>query len=198
MERCRRNLGLYARRTVACARSACTDCGSCLYLIEGDIVSIHCPYGQKVQLSSSDCQCMASSSDALSSIGTASGIGGAILLGPHWVVLDPIAAVIVSFFIMKVSVKLLVPCIDELLEKSLPESVEHEIEQTVLAFDGVTEPHHLRTRRIGNNYAIEIHVRMNGDIPLYKAHETATAIERKLKEKYGEDTHVGIHVEPVK
>ena len=137
-------------------------------------------------------------SDALSSIGTASGIGGAILLGPHWVVLDPIAAVIVSFFIMKVSVKLLVPCIDELLEKSLPESVEHEIEQTVLAFDGVTEPHHLRTRRIGNNYAIEIHVRMNGDIPLYKAHETATAIERKLKEKYGEDTHVGIHVEPVK
>ena len=61
MERCRRNLGLYARRTVACARSACTDCGSCLYLIEGDIVSIHCPYGQKVQLSSSDCQCMASS-----------------------------------------------------------------------------------------------------------------------------------------
>ena len=137
-------------------------------------------------------------SDALSSIGTASGIGGAILLGPHWVVLEPIAAVIVSIFIKKVSVKLLVPCIDELLEKSLPESVEHEIEQTVLAFDGVTEPHHLRTRRIGNIYAIEIHVRMNGDIPLYKAHETATAIERKLKEKYGEDTHVGIHVEPVK
>lgn len=137
-------------------------------------------------------------SDALSSIGTAAGIGGAILLGPHWVVLDPIAAVIVSFFIMKVSVKLLIPCIDELLEKSLPESVEHEIEQTVLSFDGVTEPHHLRTRRIGNNYAIEIHVRMNGDISLYKAHETATAIERKLKEKYGEDTHVGIHVEPVK
>lgn len=99
---------------------------------------------------------------------------------------------------MKVSVKLLIPCIDELLEKSLPESVEHEIEQTVLSFDGVTEPHHLRTRRIGNNYAIEIHVRMNGDISLYKAHETATAIERKLKEKYGEDTHVGIHVEPVK
>ena len=48
-------------------------------------------------------------SAALASIGTAPGIGGAILLGPHWVVLDPIAAVIVSFFIMKVSVRLLVP-----------------------------------------------------------------------------------------
>lgn len=73
-------------------------------------------------------------SDALSSIGTAIGIGGAILLGDHWRVLDPIAAVVVSFFIMKVSVQLLIPCVDELLEKSLPDDVEKEIEQTVLSF----------------------------------------------------------------
>ena len=75
-------------------------------------------------------------SDALSSIGTAIGIGGAILLGDHWRVLDPVAAVVVSFFIMKVSVRLLIPCVDELLEKSLPEDVEKEIEQTVLSFPG--------------------------------------------------------------
>ena len=137
-------------------------------------------------------------SDALSSIGTTVGIGGAILLGPHWAVLDPIAAVTVSFFIMRVSIKLLIPCLDELLEKSLPDSVEREIEGIVLSFDGVSEPHHLRTRRIGNNYAIEIHIRMDGNISLHKAHETATGIEHRLKEKFGEDTHVGIHVEPVK
>ena len=71
-------------------------------------------------------------SDALSSIGTAAGIGGAILLGPHWAVLDPIAAVTVSFFIMRVSIRLLVPCLDELLEKSLPDSVEREIEGIML------------------------------------------------------------------
>ena len=70
-------------------------------------------------------------SDALSSIGTTVGIGGAILLGPHWAVLDPIAAVTVSFFIMRVSIKLLIPCLDELLEKSLPDSVEREIEGIV-------------------------------------------------------------------
>lgn len=137
-------------------------------------------------------------SDALSSIGTAVGIGGAILLGPHWAVLDPVAAVVVSFFIMRVSIKLLIPCIDELLEKSLPENVEQEIEQIVLSVEGVTEPHHLRTRRIGNNYAIEVHVRMDGNITLYKAHETASAIEHKLKERFGEDTYMGIHVEPIK
>ena len=137
-------------------------------------------------------------SDALSSIGTAIGIGGAILLGDHWRVLDPVAAVVVSFFIMKVSVRLLIPCVDELLEKSLPEDVEKEIEQTVLSFPGVSQPHHLRTRRIGNYYAIELHVRMDGKITLEEAHSTAPAIENKLKEMFGKGTHVGIHVEPTK
>ena len=137
-------------------------------------------------------------SDALSSIGTAIGIGGAILLGDHWRVLDPIAAVVVSFFIMKLSVQLLIPCVDELLEKSLPDDVEKEIEQTVLSFPGVSQPHHLRTRRIGSYYAIEIHVRMDGKITLEEAHGTATAIENKLKEMFGKGTHVGIHVEPTK
>lgn len=137
-------------------------------------------------------------SDALSSIGTAVGIGGAILLGPRWRVLDPVAAVIVSFFIMKVSVQLLIPCVDELLEKSLPDDVEKEIEQTALSFPGVSQPHHLRTRRIGSYYAIELHVRMDGKITLEEAHHTATAIENKLKEMFGKGTHVGIHVEPTK
>ena len=127
-------------------------------------------------------------SDALSSVGTAAGIGGAILLGKSWTVLDPIAAVIVSLFIIKMAFQSLVPCIGELLEKSLPEETEKEIEGIVLSVDGVSEPHHLRTRRIGNHYAI----------PLFQAHQTATDIERKLKGLYGEDTHVGIHVEPMK
>ena len=121
-------------------------------------------------------------SDALSSIGTAVGIGGAILLGSHWRVLDPAAAVIVSFFIMKVAVGLLIPCVDELLEKSLPADVEEEIQEIILSFPDVSSPHHLRTRRIGNHYAIEVHVRMDGKITLEEAHRTATAIEDKLKE----------------
>ena len=137
-------------------------------------------------------------SDALSSIGTAVGIGGAILLGNHWRVLDPIAAVVVSFFIMKVAIKLLVPCVDELLEKSLPADVESEIQKIILSFPGVSSPHHLRTRRIGSYYAIEVHVRMDGNITLEEAHRTATAIESTLKEHFGRGTHVGIHVEPVK
>lgn len=137
-------------------------------------------------------------SDAFSSIGTAVGIGGAILLGERWRVLDPIAAVVVSFFIIKVAIQLLLPCIDELLEKSLPDDVEKQIEETVLSFPGVSQPHNLRTRRIGNQYAIEMHVRMDGTITLNEAHRTATAIETRLKELFGPGTHTGIHVEPTK
>ena len=137
-------------------------------------------------------------SDAFSSIGTAAGIGGAILLGDHWRVLDPVAAVIVSFFIMKVAVQLLIPCVDELLEKSLPVEVEDEILKTILSFPGISSPHHLRTRRIGSYCAIEVHVRMDGSISLEEAHETATAVENKLKRQFGKGTLVSIHVEPVK
>lgn len=137
-------------------------------------------------------------SDALSSIGTAIGIGGAILLGSHWRVLDPAAAVIVSFFIMKVAVGLLIPCVDELLEKSLPAELEDKTRETILSFPGVSSPHNLRTRRIGSYCAIEVHVRMDGKISLEEAHRTATAIEDKLREQFGKGTLVSIHVEPTK
>ena len=136
-------------------------------------------------------------SDALSSIGTAVGIGGAILLGEQWLVLDPLAAVVVSLFIMKVAIQLLVPCVEELLEKSLPAEVEEKIKQEILAFPGVTSPHHLRTRRIGSSYAIEVHIRMDGQITLEEAHHTATAIENRLKSEFGSRTYINIHVEPV-
>ena len=66
-------------------------------------------------------------SDALSSLGTTAGIGGALLLGEAWRVLDPVAAVVVSVLILKVAVQLFVPSMEELLEKSLPEEEENEI-----------------------------------------------------------------------
>ena len=137
-------------------------------------------------------------SDAFSSIGTMAGIGGAILLGDEWRVLDPIAAVIVSFFILKVSVKLLVPSMNELLEKSLPAEEENRINEIVLSYPGVTAPHHLRARRIGNNRSIDLHVRMDGKLTLEEAHRRATLIEQRLREEFGKGTYISIHVEPIK
>lgn len=137
-------------------------------------------------------------SDAFSSIGTLIGIGGAIFLGDGWQVLDPLAAVVVSLFIMKVSWQLIKPCLDDLLERSLPVEVENRIKEIILSFPDVGSPHHLRTRRIGNNVAIEVHIRMDGKQSLHEAHALTTRIEQRLRQEFGENTHVGIHTEPYK
>ncbi len=137
-------------------------------------------------------------SDALSSIGAAAGIGGAILLGSRWTVLDPVASILVGLMLMKVAYDLLKASVDELTESSLPEGMEQEIAAIIDSFPGITEPHNLRTRRIGNRIAIEAHVRMDGNIPLREAHDCASAIERKLKERFGPATHTSIHMEPTK
>ena len=137
-------------------------------------------------------------SDALSSIGTAIGIGGAILLGQRWTVLDPLASIIVGALLIKVAVELLKTSIGELTECSLPEETEREIEDIVKSFPGVYEPHNLRTRKIGNHIAIEIHIRMDGALSLHEAHEQASTIEHSLKQRFGAETHVTIHMEPIK
>ncbi len=135
-------------------------------------------------------------SDALSSIGTAIGIGGAIFLGQRWTVLDPVASVIVGIFIVHVSINLLRNGIGDLMEQSLPDEVEDEILQLAGSVEGVDEPHDLRTRRIGNHYAIELHILMDGQIPLKEAHDKASEVEELLIHHYGEGTHVVVHVEP--
>ncbi len=137
-------------------------------------------------------------SDALSSIGTAIGIGGAILLGKGWAVLDPVAALVVSVFIVKTALGLLSTSSGELLEKSLPKEVEKKIVDIVESEPEVSEVHHLCTRRIGSNIAIEMHIRMPGEISLKDSHTRASNIERKLRQHFGEHTHINLHVEPLK
>lgn len=137
-------------------------------------------------------------SDALSSIGTAVGIGGAILLGEKWRVLDPLAAVLVSFFIMKVAYKLIVPCVEELTEKSLPEDVEQAINDALADVLAGCDPHNMRTRRIGNRKAVDVHVRMNGDLTVTESHEITKLMEQRLRAILGADAFITIHVEPRK
>ena len=137
-------------------------------------------------------------SDALSSVGAAIGIGGAIWLGQRWTMLDPLASVVVGLMLIKVVWDLLKTSMNELTEGSLSEETEQEIMEIITAVPGIQQPHNLRTRRIGNHIAIEAHIRMDGNLSLNEAHEQATAVERKLKERFGDKTYVSIHMEPVK
>ncbi len=136
-------------------------------------------------------------SDAFSSIGTALGISGAIFLGENWRILDPIAGVIVSFFIIKVAIELSIPSIKELLESSLPEEITTEIDSIINGHPEIVRYHHLRTRKIGSIYAIDVHIKLNKEITFVRSHDIATELETELRNRFGRGTQISIHTEPV-
>lgn len=136
-------------------------------------------------------------SDAFSSIATLIGIGCAYFLGERWRVMDPIAAIIVGAMIVKVSVNIFLPAINELLECSLPKETEDRILEIVNANPAVKDPHKLKTRRIGNRIAIEVHIRVDSTMSVKDSHDITVDIENRLKQEYGPDTLVIVHVEPL-
>lgn len=135
-------------------------------------------------------------SDAFTSVAALVGIGGAILLGSKWAVLDPLAAAVVSIFIIKAACGLVRDAVDELMEKSLPHQQLDAISATLLSVPGVKSFHHLRTRRMGSKCVVEVHLKMDGDITLRQAHDIATAAEASLRSLLGPDTIVTVHMEP--
>lgn len=135
-------------------------------------------------------------SDAFSSVGTMLGIGGAIVLGEKWHILDPVAAVVVSLFIIKVAIDISSGSIRELAEESLADEVEDEIFRIASGFQGVTHPHNLRTRRIGSDIAVDLHIRVACDMRVDNAHEIASEIESAIRKRFGQATFVSIHIEP--
>ena len=137
-------------------------------------------------------------SDALSSIGALLGIGAAYLLGEKWRIADPIAAIVVAALILKVAIDLCSTALAELLEKSLPRATEEEIISIISATPNVYKPHNLRTRRIGSNIAVEVHIRVDGAMTVQDSHEISREIEHSLRARFGEQTAVAIHIEPLK
>ncbi|MFO7627389.1 MAG: cation diffusion facilitator family transporter [Candidatus Fermentibacteraceae bacterium] len=137
-------------------------------------------------------------SDALSSVGTMFGIGGAIFLGEKWRVLDPVAAVIVSVFIVKAAYEILSGCLGELIESSLDDKVEAEIIGLAKSVPGVADPHNLRTRRIGRDIAVDLHIRVDGGMQVREAHGMSSTIEGLIRRRFGKSSFVSIHIEPLK
>jgi len=135
-------------------------------------------------------------SDALSSTAVLLGIAGAIFLGDRWTVLDPIAAIVVSIFIMRVAVRIILTGVNELLDTSLGEEAECDMRTIIERIPGIHNAHDIKTRRIGNAIAIDIHIEVNRTLSVETAHDIATEAENRIREAYGPDTVVNVHVEP--
>jgi len=154
--------------------------------------------GRKLESSALTANAWHHRSDALSSVGTAIGIGGAVLLGGRWTVLDPLASIVVGAMLLGVAWKILRPSMGELTDESLPAATEDEIMDILQSAPGVSKPHNLRTRRIGNRVAIEAHIRLDGAMTLREAHDRTSEIERRLKERFGSEALITLHMEPEK
>lgn len=137
-------------------------------------------------------------SDAFSSIATLVGVAGSMFLGKNGLIFDPLAAILVSFYICKTGYDVIKDSSNELLERSLPIETEKEIREIIKSVEGIEGVHNLKTRKIGNRIAIEAHTEMDGKISLEEAHRIASMAEKQLKKKYGRKTHIGLHMEPRK
>ena len=133
--------------------------------------------------------------DALSTSATLLGVAGAMFLGERWRVLDPIAAIAVSFLILVLAYRLGRPAVEELLEVSVPDEEKDKIAAVVNGTAGVKAFHNLRTRRNGNLRVVDIHVKVDGDLTVSRSHDITREIESRLSEALG-DVMTNIHVEP--
>lgn len=135
-------------------------------------------------------------SDALSSLATLAGIAGAMALGDRWHILDPIAAMVVSVFIIIVAVRIGRPAVLELLEVSLPRETVEGMFRVLGNTPGVEAFHHFASRRNGNMMIVDFHIKVDPQISVYDAHAIATEVESRLRGAYGNDMLVNIHIEP--
>lgn len=135
-------------------------------------------------------------SDALSSIGSLIGIGAAIWFGKKWVILDPIMGCAISIVIFVVAVKMAFPAMKELLDISLPEDTENDIVKTASSVPGVKDVHNLKTRHNGPSVIIDAHLMVDHRITIVEAHDIATEVENALKERFGNETQISLHLEP--
>ena len=135
--------------------------------------------------------------DAFSSITVLIGTAGAYFLGGRWILLDPLAALFVGVYILKFALKTLIENLNELLEASLGEEENQKIIDTANEVPGAINPHNLKSRRLGNTIALEMHIYVDPGLSVVEAHDIATEVEDKLKAAYGKSSYISVHVEPL-
>lgn len=134
-------------------------------------------------------------SDAFSSITTLVGIAGAMFLGERWRILDPAAAILVSFLIITMAYKMGKQVVNELLETSLPETETSRMRQIISETPGIMSFHRFRSRRNGASRIVDLHIKLDPNLTIVQAHDIASEMERRLRKEFDPIT-VYVHMEP--
>ena len=132
-------------------------------------------------------------SDALSSVGSLIGIGGAMLGVP---VLEPVACVAICLCILKVAYDILKDAADKMLDTACGDSYEKNLADFIRAQDGVVSLDTLRTRKFGSKVYIDAEISVDGSMTLSDAHSIAERVHNAVEHKYPDIKHIMIHENP--
>ena len=133
-------------------------------------------------------------SDAFSSVGSLIGIAGARLGLP---ILDPIAAIVISVFILKASYDIFKDGIDKMVDKACPEEVIAPIREMVLGVKGVAGIDLFKTRMFGARYYVDLEITADGSLTLSEAHHIAETVHAEIEHHFPDVKHCMVHVNPV-
>jgi cation diffusion facilitator family transporter len=134
-----------------------------------------------------------SRSDAISSIVVVIGVGGT-MLGLDY--LDAIAAVGVALMVAKIGWDLGWESLHELADRALEQERVEKIRKAILAVDGVRHLHLLRSRKVGHEALVDVHVQVDPWLSVSEGHMIAIAVEEAAKSSLDEVTDVTVHIDP--
>ncbi len=134
-------------------------------------------------------------SDAFSSVAVLLGIIGA-QLHPSWHIMDAYAALLVSFFIVKVGLDMFKKTLIEFTDQAPAPEIIHKIKACTRGVDGVIDMHDLRVRTLGGLYQMEAHIIVDGGLTVKEGHRIAKAVESCLGEDIENLDRVIVHVDP--
>jgi len=132
-------------------------------------------------------------SDSLSSIGSFLGILGARMGFP---ILDPIAAVIICLFILKVAVDVFRDAVSKMTDRAADDETENEIKNVILSNPDVMSIDVLKTRVFGERLYVEVEIGADGTKTLNETHEIAENVHDMIEAKFPNVKHCTVHVNP--
>lgn len=132
-------------------------------------------------------------SDALSSVGSFIGIGGAML---GWPIMDPLASVVIALFILKAAYDVMKDAVSRVVDKACDDETLSQIETTVLSVDGVRGIDLMRSRIFGNRIYLDVEIRCDAELRLSDSHRIAEDVHQVIETTYPDVKHCQVHVNP--
>ena len=134
-------------------------------------------------------------SDAFSSIGSFVGILGARMGYP---ILDPIASIVIAFFIIKAAIDIFVGAIGKMTDKACDEIVVKSIKDVILSNKEVLAIDEMKTRIFGNHIYVDVEIAIDGSLTMIEAHKIAESVHEKIEKEFPKVKHCMVHVNPFK